>query len=53
MLVDVTEKRILTDLTELLTEPDQLRGCELLIRKRDHFVLQPVRSNFRYQIIGE
>jgi hypothetical protein len=45
MLVNVTEKRILTNLAELLTESNQLRWRELLVWKRDDFVLQPVRSN--------
>ena len=53
MLVDVTEKRILTDLTELLAESNQLRGCELLTGERDDFVLQPAGSNLRYQIIRQ
>jgi hypothetical protein len=33
VLVDMPKKRILADLTKVLAERDQLRGCELLIRE--------------------
>ena len=53
VLVDMPKKRILADLTKVLAERDQLCGCELLIRKRDDFVLQPLRANLCHQIIGQ